>query len=308
MDELEPVVRRLLGEDRHLAFASDASPRVRLDKGQLEQVIVNLAINARDAMPPGGTLTITTAETNLPKGVASADGVAIPPGRYALVVVRDTGIGMDSATQTRAFEPFFTTKPVGKGTGLGLAAVDGIMKQNAGYITVASAPGRGATFTLFLPVLSDDAVVERRREPRGELPPPGGDAVQPGATILLVEDEPAVRAVAARSLEHGGFRVLQASGGAAALELMDGQEQPDLVLTDMMMPGIGGAELARRLRERWPELPILFMSGYSVEDLRRQGAIGLERVILQKPFTPEGLVRSVTAALSRAETSQPASS
>jgi CheY-like chemotaxis protein len=306
MDELEPVVRRLLGEDRHLAFASDASPRVRVDKGQLEQVIVNLAINARDAMPPGGTLTITTAETELPNGAAAGDGAAIPAGRYAVVVVRDTGTGMDTATQARAFEPFFTTKPVGKGTGLGLAAADGIMKQNGGYITVVSAPGRGATFTLYLPVLSDAAVVERRREPRGELPPLGVDAAQPGAIILLVEDEPAVRAVAARSLELGGFRVLQASGGAAALELMDGREQPDLVLTDMMMPGIGGAELGRRLRERWPELPILFMSGYSVEDLRRQGAIGLERVMLQKPFTPEGLVRSVTAALSRAGTSQPA--
>jgi PAS domain S-box-containing protein len=308
MDELEPVVRRLLGEDRHLAFASDASPRVRVDKGQLEQVIVNLAINARDAMPPGGTLTITTAETELPNGAAAGDGATIPAGRYALVVVRDTGTGMDAATQMRIFEPFFTTKPVGKGTGLGLAAADGIMKQNGGYITVVSAPGRGATFTLYLPVLSDAAVVERRREPRGELPPLGGDAAQPGAMILLVEDEPAVRAVAARSLELGGFRVLQASGGAAALELMDGREQPDLVLTDMMMPGIGGAELGRRLRERWPEIPILFMSGYSVEDLRRQGAIGLERVMLQKPFTPEGLVRSVTAALSRAGTTQPLSS
>jgi two-component system cell cycle sensor histidine kinase/response regulator CckA len=262
MHDLESVVRRLLGEDRHLAFASDASPRVRVDKGQLEQVIVNLALNARDAMPPGGTLTITTAETELPNGAAAGDGAAIPAGRYALVVVRDTGMGMDTATQARAFEPFFTTKPVGKGTGLGLAAADGIMKQNDGYISVVSAPGRGATFTLYLPILSNAAVVERRREPRGELPPLGGEAAQPGAIILLVEDEPAVRAVAARSLELGGFRVLQASGGAAALELMDGQEQPDLLLTDMMMPGIGGAELARRLRERWPELPILFMSGY----------------------------------------------
>jgi two-component system, cell cycle sensor histidine kinase and response regulator CckA len=307
LHDLEPVVRRLLGEERHLAFASGASPRVRVDKGQLEQVIVNLAINARDAMPPGGTLTITTAETELPKGVASADGGIIPAGRYALVVVRDTGMGMDTATQTRAFEPFFTTKPVGKGTGLGLAAAEGIMKQNDGYITVASAPSRGATFTLYLPVLSDAEVIERRREPRGELPPPlSEDAAQAGATILLVEDEPAVRAVAARSLEHAGFRVLQASGGAAALELMDGQEQPDLVLTDMMMPGIGGVELARRLRERWPALPILFMSGYSLEDLRRQGAIGLERVILQKPFTPEVLVRNVAAALSLADAGQPA--
>ncbi len=300
--DLEPVVRRLLGEERHLALAAEASPRVRVDKGQLEQVIVNLALNARDAMPAGGTLTITTAETELANGVASGDGVAIPAGRYALVAVRDTGVGMDTATQERVFEPFFTTKPVGQGTGLGLAAADGIMKQNDGYITVASAPGRGATFTLYLPVLSDADVVERRREPRGDLLPPSGDIAQPGAIILLVEDEPAVRAVAARGLERGGFRVLQASGGAAALELMEGHEPPDLVLTDLMMPGVGGAELARRLRERWPALPILFMSGYSVEDLRRQGAIGLERVMLQKPFTPETLVRSVAAALSLAGT------
>jgi CheY-like chemotaxis protein len=273
---------------------------VRVDKGQLEQVIVNLALNARDAMPVGGTLTITTTLAELPKGVAAGDGGAIPPGRYALVVVRDTGIGMDSATQTRAFEPFFTTKPVGKGTGLGLAAVDGIMKQNAGYITVASEQGIGATFTLYLPVLSNVDVVERRGQPRGEPPLPAPDATQAGATVLLVEDEPSVRAIAARSLERGGFRVLQASGGAAALDMVDRHGQPDLVLTDLMMPGIGGTELARRLKERWPDLPILFMSGYSVEDLLRQGAIGDERAIIQKPFTPDSLVRGVAAALAKA--------
>jgi two-component system cell cycle sensor histidine kinase/response regulator CckA len=300
MHDLEPVVCRLLGEERHLAFTSNASPRVWVDKGQLEQVIVNLAINARDAMPPGGTLTITTGEIEIASGVASEESGAIPAGRYALVVVRDTGVGMDTVTQTRAFEPFFTTKAVGKGTGLGLAAAEGIMKQNDGYITVTSAPGQGATFTLYLPVLSDADVAERRRESRGEPPLPGEDSAQAGATVLLVEDEPAVRAIAARSLERGGFRVLQASGGAAALKIMDGHEQPDLVLTDLMMPGVGGAELARRLRERWPRLPILFMSGYSVEDLRREGAIGLERGIIQKPFTPDGLVKRVTAELSRA--------
>jgi PAS domain S-box-containing protein len=298
--ELEPVVRRLLGEERHLALAADVSSRVKVDKGQLEQVIVNLALNARDAMPAGGTLTITTAETEVPKGIAAGDGSPIPPGRYALVVVRDTGTGMDTATQARVFEPFFTTKPVGKGTGLGLAAADGIMKQNEGYITVASEPGEGATFTLYLPVLSDVDVVERRGERRGEPPLPGPDAAQVGATILLVEDEPSVRAIAARSLERSGFRVLQASGGAAALELAEGHGRPDLVLSDLMMPEMGGAELARRLRERWPMLPVLFMSGYSVEDLVRQGAIGSERALLQKPFTPDGLVGHVTAALLQA--------
>jgi PAS domain S-box-containing protein len=298
--DLEPVVRRLLGEERHLALACDFSSRVRVDKGQLEQVIVNLALNARDAMPAGGTLTITTAETELPTAIVAGDGAAIPAGRYALVVVRDTGIGMDTATQVRAFEPFFTTKPVGKGTGLGLAATDGIMKQNDGFITVASAPGEGATFTLYLPVLSDVDVVERRGERRGEAPPPGPDAAQAGAIVLLVEDEPAVRAIAARSLERSGYRVLQASGGAAALEVVDRQGKPDIVLTDLMMPGIGGTELARRLKERWPALPILFMSGYSVEDLLRQGALGSDRAIIQKPFTPDSLVGSVAAALSQA--------
>jgi two-component system, cell cycle sensor histidine kinase and response regulator CckA len=300
MRELEPVVRLLLGEERHLALASDASPRVRVDKGQLEQVIVNLALNARDAMPVGGTLTITTAETELTNGVASGDGVAIPSGRYALVAVRDTGMGMDTATQAHVFEPFFTTKPQGKGTGLGLAAADGIMKQNHGYITVVSAPGRGTTFTLYLPVVSDAEVVERRREPRKAPPRSDRDPPQTKVTVLLVEDEPALRVVAARSLEREGFRVLQASSGAAALELMEGQGQPDLVLTDLMMPGMGGAALARRLRERWPSLSVLFMSGYSVEDLRRQGAIGSERGVIQKPFTPAALVRSVAAALSEA--------
>jgi PAS domain S-box-containing protein len=303
--ELEPVIRRLLGEERHLALGTDVSPRVKVDKGQLEQVIVNLALNARDAMQAGGTLTITTAETELPNVIASGDGAAIPAGHYALVIVRDTGIGMDTATQIRAFEPFFTTKPVGKGTGLGLAAADGIMKQNDGYITVASAPGHGATFTLYLPVLADVDVIERRGQRRGEAPLPGPDAAQAGAVVLLVEDEPAVRAIAARSLERSGFRVLEASSGRAALETVDRHGQPDIVLTDLMMPGIGGAELARRLKERWPALPVLFMSGYSVEDLLRQGAIGSDRAVIQKPFTPDSLVGSVAAALSLTSKGQP---
>jgi PAS domain S-box-containing protein len=300
VQDLEPVVRRLLGEERHLALTSDVSSLVRVDKAQLEQVIVNLALNARDVIPAGGTLTITTAETELRTAAASHDNVAIPAGRYGIVIVRDTGPGMDLETQAHIFEPFFTTKPVGKGTGLGLAAADGIMKQNGGYITLASEPGLGTTFTLYLPVLSDSDVVERRAAPRPESMPPLQDEAPSGATILLVEDEPAVRAIASRSLERAGFRVFQASGGSAALHLVARHGQPDLLLTDLMMPGIGGAELARRLRERWPDLPVLFMSGYSVEDLRVQGALGSELTILQKPFTPDGLVRTVAAALSQA--------
>ena len=300
VQEYEPVVRRLLGEERHLEVTAEVSPLVRVDKGQLEQVVVNLALNARDAMQVGGTLSITTTETDLPSAVASHDSVTIPAGRYGVLVVRDTGSGMDLETQAHIFEPFFTTKSVGKGTGLGLAAVDGIMKQNGGYITLVSEPGLGATFTLYLPVLSDVDVVERRGAPRPESMPPVPDEAPAGATILLVEDEPAVRAIAARSLEKAGFRVFQASGGSGALHLVAQHGKPDLMLTDLMMPGIGGAELARQLMERWPELPILFMSGYSVEDLVREGAIGSERALIQKPFTPDGLVRTVAAALANA--------
>jgi two-component system cell cycle sensor histidine kinase/response regulator CckA len=300
IQELEPVVRRLLGEQTHLAVTSDDSPRVRADKGQLEQVIVNLALNARDAMPAGGTLTITTGEIELPTAVDSRDAIAVPAGRYGLITVRDTGMGIDPATQTHVFEPFFTTKPVGKGTGLGLAAADGIMKQNGGHITVSSTPGQGATFRLYLPALADLDAVERRGERRGEPVLPAPEEAEAGAIILLVEDEPTVRAIATRSLERSGFRVLSASGGADALDTVRRQGRPDLVLTDLMMPGLGGPELVQLLRERWPDLPVLFMSGYALEDLVRQGAIGSEHSIIQKPFTPDSLTRSVAAALSEA--------
>lgn len=291
--DLEPVVRRLLGEGRRLVLASDASPRVRIDPRQLEQVIVNLALNARDAMPAGGTLTMTTEETELSEGISSADGTAIPAGSYGLLMVADNGAGMDSATQARIFEPFFTTKPFGHGTGLGLAAAYGIMKQNDGYLAVASAPGEGAVFTLYLPVLSAFEV-GGRVEPRAA----DGAAPHAAATVLLVEDESAVRAIAARSLAAGGFRVLEASDGASALEVVDRHGPPDLVLTDLIMPGMSGAELARGLRDRWPALPVLYMSGHSPEDLRQQKALGLEGVTIPKPFTPDGLVRSVAEVLS----------
>ncbi len=207
----------------------------------------------------------------------------------------DTGAGMDAAIQGKIFEPFFTTKPAGQGTGLGLAAAQGVLAQNSGYITVASAPGQGATFTVYLPVLPAN-LVERPREP----PRLGAAAAPAGATVLVVDDEPAVRAIAARILKRAGFRILQAPDGAGALELIDRHGPPNVVLTDVMMPGISGAELARRLKERWPGLPIVFMSGYSAEDLHRQGATATEGDLIQKPFMPDALVASVTAALSRA--------
>ena len=294
---LEPVVRRLLGEERHLAFTADASPRVRVDRGQLEQVIVNLALNARDAMPTGGTLTITTAEVTLEAGVIGYGGISIPAGHYGLIAVRDTGVGMDPATQARIFEPFFTTKPAGEGTGLGLAAAYGIMEQNNGYIAVGSVPGEGTTFSLYLPLSPEDAASETIEEQ-----PVGLTAPEAGMTVLLVEDEPAVRAVIVRSLERGGFRVLQAPDAAVALQLADREARLDLVLTDLMMPGIGGAELARRLKESWPDLPVMFMSGYSAEEVRRRGSAH-DGVLIQKPFKPDTLLLSVNLALA-ARTSQ----
>jgi len=293
--DAEPVVRRLLGEGRRLVVVADAAPRVWADPGQLQQVIINLALNARDAMAAGSTLTITATEIDLPAGTAAADGVAIPAGRYGALRVCDTGAGIDAAIQGRIFEPFFTTKPAGQGTGLGLAAAHGVLAQNSGYITVASAPGQGATFTVYLPVLPAD-LVERPREP----PRDGAAAAPAGATILVVDDEPAVRAIAARILKRAGFRVLQAPDGAGALELVERHGPPETVLTDVMMPGISGAELARRLKERWPGLPIVFMSGYSAEELHRQGATASEGDLIQKPFMPDALVASVAAALSRA--------
>jgi len=298
----EPMVRLLLGEGRRLVVVADVAPRVLVDPGQFEQVVINLALNARDAMPADGTLTITMVETELPGDIAAAGGVAIPAGRYATLLVRDTGAGMDAATQAQIFEPFFTTKPVGHGTGLGLAATHGILTQNNGYITVASAPGQGATFTVYLPVLPDADMVERRGVP----PRTGANAAQAGATVLVVDDESAVRAIAARSLEHGGFRVLQAPDGVDALELVDRHGPPQLVLTDLMMPGIGGAELARRLKERWPALPIIFMSGFSTAELRLQGAIGSEAGLIQKPFSPGRLVAAVAAVLARVDRRGPA--
>ena len=300
--EAESVVRRLLGEGRRLTLEADASPLVRIDPRQLQQVIINLALNARDAMATGGTFTITTGEAELPGGLAAAGGVSIAAGRYALLVVHDTGTGMDAATLARIFEPFFTTKPLGQGTGLGLAAAHGIVTQSGGYVTVLSSPGQGTSFTVYLPVVAPSDAIERRAQGS----PPATDARHSGATVLVVDDEPAVRAIAARSLEYGGFRVVEAPDGADAIQLVDRHGPPQIVLTDLMMPGVGGAELARRLKERWPALPIVFMSGYSAEELRRQGAIGFEGELIQKPFTPDGLVRSVAAALARAGTARPA--
>ena len=291
--DAELSVRRVLGEGQDLVVEATAKLPVHADPGQLLQMVVNLAVNARDAMPDGGTLTLATALAELSDSIPSGEGVTIPAGRYATLLVRDTGIGISPAIQARIFAPFFSTKPLGQGTGLGLSAVQGILAQHHGYITVASAPGLGTTFTVLLPLLSVPTPLHRQwpREPAD--PTRKWD----GMTVLVVDDEPAVLLLVARTLEQAGFHVLQARDGREALTAMDRQEPPDLVLTDLMMPDLDGAALARRLKENWPDLPVIFMSGFSAEELQRRGALDYQGDLVQKPFTTDELMAAIGTAL-----------
>ena len=291
VSRLEPTVQRLLGDERHLVVAAGTNPVVWADPNQLEQVLIALVMNARDATPAGGTVTLTVSEATLPR---EADTEAIPGGTYATLTMQDTGMGMDAPTRERIFEPFFTTKPVGEGVGLGLAAAQGIVTQNEGYIAVVSSPGQGAVFTVYLPAR---VVVDAAEE--GSEPPRVGTGG--GTTVLVVDDEAVVRAIVARSLERGNFQVLQAAGGEDALESIRRDGPPHLLITDLMMPGIGGVELARRVRGRWTKLPILFMTGYSADELSRRGPMFADADLVRKPFTIDGLLSAVAAALARSE-------
>ena len=275
----EQMLRRLLGSE--VVLVTELSPGldpVQADPAQVEQVIVNLALNARDAMPGGGTLTIGTANAEREEGAR------------VVLAVSDTGVGMDEVTRSRLFEPFFTTKGAGEGTGLGLATVYGIVSQSGGSIEVESEPGRGSTFRLYLPRSEAGAEARRRRE---ESAPVGGSE-----TLLLVEDEEAVRSVTTEVLENAGYRVLAAAHGAEALELAEGYEgEIDAVVTDVLMPGLGGPEIVDRLRERSPGLAAVYMSGYA-----EAGAISPERLagataFVQKPFSTAELGRAIRAVL-----------
>ena len=289
--DVEKMLRRLLGEDIDLAIVRDpALGRVKADPGQIEQILMNLAVNARDAMPEGGKLVIETANIELDDTHASIHPVAAP-GRYAMLTFIDTGIGMDAKTQSRIFEPFFTTKELGKGTGLGLATVYGIVKQSGGYIWVYSEPGRGSTFKIYLPRVEE--AEESVQASEAKVHSPAGSE-----TILIVEDDEAVRAFAARILQDLGYKVLESTSPEDALQIGDERQKPiDLLLTDVVLPGMSGRKIAERLTSLRPSMKVLYMSGYTADSVVRNGVMEATTAFLQKPFTPASLAGKVREVL-----------
>ena len=294
VSDLEKMLRRLLGED--VDFNTRLSPttgRVKVDPGQLEQVIMNLAVNARDAMPNGGKLTLESANVDLDERYAG-DHYPAKAGPFVLIAVSDTGIGMTEETQVHMFEPFFTTKEKGKGTGLGLATVYGIVKQSGGFIWVYSEVGHGTTFKLYLPRVEEPA--ERGA---GPATPPARPS-RGSETVLVVEDEAPVRSVARQVLERHGYTVLEAPTAETALDLATRYSGIiHLLLTDVIMPGLNGRELAVRLTSMRPDARVIFMSGYTDEAVKRHGVLEPGSTYLQKPFTPDAVARTVREVLDR---------
>jgi two-component system cell cycle sensor histidine kinase/response regulator CckA len=283
--EMEKILRRLIGEDVQLETSSVADlGLVKADRSQIEQVILNLAVNARDAMPEGGRLTIETANVDLDESF-SHSSVMLSPGPYVMLAVTDNGCGMDVETQAHIFEPFFTTKEKGKGTGLGLATVYGIVKQSGGYVWVYSEPGRGTSFKVYLPRVWDEPTMPGRdRRIEGQRLPQGTE------TVLLVEDEKGVRELAREYLEMTGYTVIEAENGHTALELAGLHSGPiHLLMTDVVMPGISGRELSERVKAIRPEIRVLFMSGYTDQAVVHHGILETDAVLLQKPFTVAAL-------------------
>jgi two-component system, cell cycle sensor histidine kinase and response regulator CckA len=288
------LLRRLIGEDIGLVLCPDpALGRVTIDPGQVEQIIMNLAINARDAMAGGGELTIETKNVELIR-VDQLQHPSMEPGSYVMLAVCDTGCGMDADTQLRIFEPYFTTKGPGKGTGLGLATVYGIVKQSGGSISVTSALGKGTTFNIYLPRTT--GVAERLEAS------PQPTALRGSETILLVEDEEMVRALAQAILERSGYTVFAAKNVHDALSFaQDGTRAIHLLLTDTIMPGMNGPELAKRVQAIRPEIKVLYMSGYTDKAFLSTGRWEPGSAFLQKPFTPQTLGHKVHEILARQE-------
>jgi len=288
---VEPMLQRLIGEQIQVRSRLEARGRVTADPGQMEQVIVNLAVNARDAMSEGGVLTIETADVELDESFVRTNPGA-QPGPHVMLAVSDAGHGMDRETLSHIFEPFFTTKAAGQGTGLGLATVYGIVKQSGGYIAASSELGRGATFRVYLPRVGQE------EEPAHAASAPPEPRAAGSESILVVEDEEALREIVCEVLEADGYTVLAGANPDEALAAAAGHPGPiHLLLTDVVMPGRSGPEVARALRALRPEARVLYMSGYTGEAISGHGVLDLDAPLLQKPFTADGLLRSVREAL-----------
>jgi len=288
VEGLKKMLGQLLGEDVEQTFRrEEALGRIRADHAQIEQVIMNLAINARDAMPHGGHLTIETSNAEMDEACARIHAGAAP-GRYVCLSVSDTGHGMTRDEQTRIFEPFFTTKGPGSGTGLGLATVYGIVKQSEGFVYLYSEPGRGTTFKICLPRV--DEAADRPAEPA---PATGGME-----TVLLVEDEESLRELIGEQLESNGYKILAAENPAKAIETAERREGViDLLLTDVVMPGMNGRELAMLIKQRRPGIRVLYMSGYTEDAIAHRGVLEAGALLISKPFTQESLARKIREAL-----------
>jgi signal transduction histidine kinase/ActR/RegA family two-component response regulator len=296
VSDVEPMLRRVIGAD--IVFSVDLAANMGVivaDAGQLEQVIVNLTVNARDAMPRGGTLTIATGAVTLDVPLTAGDST-VPGGDYVTLAVEDTGVGMDDATRRRVFEPFFTTKALGKGTGLGLATVYGIVKQSKGYVTLATEPGMGSTFTLYLPRVAGALAAEdvEPPKPRVSAPRPAGRE----EVVLLVDDEPTLRMLAQRSLEQAGYRVVTAANGVEAMERIEAcGGQVDILVTDLVMPMMGGRELVEQITGRGHAMRVLFMSGYTDDEVMRRGLLEPGCAFLPKPFGLDAFIGKVREVL-----------
>jgi two-component system, cell cycle sensor histidine kinase and response regulator CckA len=289
--EMERLLRPLIGENVELEtrLTRDLG-RTRADAGQIEQVMMNLVVNSKDAMPGGGRITIQTENAHLHKDELSREHPYIHPGSYVVLSVSDNGHGMDKETQARIFEPFFTTKEKGKGTGLGLSTVYGIVKQSGGYILVDSQVGQGTSFRIYLPRVEEAAEitgpVQVRQAPKGGC-----------ETVLLVEDEESVRQLVRELLEAQGYQILEAENGEEALRIAGTHSEIDLLITDVVMPGMSGRELSARLCASHPHTKLLYLSGYTEDAIVHEGALDPGTAFLQKPFTLQTLSRKVREVL-----------
>jgi CheY-like chemotaxis protein len=287
---IDRMLRRVIGED--IALTTKLAPdlgKIKAEPGQIEQVIMNLAVNARDAMPKGGNLTIETGNVHIDKDI-TRHSIQVIPGPHVMLAMSDTGVGMDKKTKAHMFDPFFTTKKIDKGTGLGLSTVYGIVEQSGGIIQVDSEPGKGTTFEVYFPRIADDKM---ESEQFGEFFSPRRGK----ETVLLVEDEGALKALLSTVLEGYGYRVLEAENGYKAIKISDRTEKIDLMITDIVMPNVSGPELAKDILKRHPKTKVLYISGYTDDKLSEHGLHGECIHFLQKPFAPENLAQKVREVL-----------